>query len=208
MFWITWYDAVAFCNRLSELEGTKPYYRIADATRRQRSPSIIDATVTVAGGDGYRLPTEAQWEYACRAGTTTPYAFGKNLTAADANISGECKDVGSYRPNAWGLYDMHGNVCEWCQDWRGWDYYKKSPVEDPTGPASGRGRVIRGGSREGFVGWCRSAHRTENLPGSPMDCIGFRVAVGVGEPPAPPPAAKETKKASEEKPAAPPAENG
>ncbi len=192
MYWVTWYDAVAFCNKLGEREGKKPYYRITDLKRQKNSPTIIEAAVTVPGGEGYRLPSEAQWEYACRAGTTTPYAFGKTLKESEANFSkdetdDECVDVGSYRPNAWGLYDMHGNVDEWCQDWRGWDYYRKSPTDDPQGPATGTGRVLRGGSFEAFAGHCRSAHRDENLPGSPMRCIGFRVAIGTGEPPDSPP---------------------
>ena len=94
---------------------------------------------------GYRLPTEAEWEYACRAGTTTAYSYGNNLTWSDANIAGESiKEVGSYKPNAFGLYDMHGNLWEWCEDWSG--YYPAGSVTDPKGPSTGKYRVLRGGS--------------------------------------------------------------
>ena len=92
---------------------------------------------------GYRLPTESEWEYACRAGTTTAYSFGDSLTKSDANIdSGGSKAVGSYKPNAFGLYELHGNVWEWCEDWHG-EY--PFAVADPKGPAKGNLRVLRGG---------------------------------------------------------------
>ena len=94
---------------------------------------------------GYRLPTESEWEYACRAGTTTSYSYGASLTKSDSNIDGaSIKPVGNYRPNAFGLYDMHGNVWEWCEDWYG--DYSAGSVTDPRGPASGENRVLRGGS--------------------------------------------------------------
>src|SRR5205814_1699464 len=107
----------------------------------------------------YRLPTEAEWEYACRAGTTSATHYGNSLSARQANFNGRDPygvaepgpfllrptEVGSYPPNAWGLFDLHGNVWEWCADWYGRDYYRQAPVEDPAGPASGSARVIRGG---------------------------------------------------------------
>jgi Uncharacterized conserved protein len=131
----------------------------------------------------YRLPTEAEWEYACRAGTTTTFAFGDRLNSKQANFYasketflGRTTAVGSYQPNAWGLYDMHGNVWEWCQDWYDKDYYAQSPGVDPQGPESGSFRVKRGGS------WFaneqqppRSAIRAHYSPENYMGDLGFRL---------------------------------
>jgi formylglycine-generating enzyme required for sulfatase activity len=103
------------------------------------------------GGGKFGLPTEAQWEYACRAGSTTRWCFGNSDSAlgeyawCEENSDGTTHPVGQKKPNAWGLYDMHGNVWEWCQDWFDSGYYGKSPVDDPPGPAAGSGRVHRGG---------------------------------------------------------------
>ena len=132
---VSWHEAVNFCNKLSEREGLKPCYR-------PDGGSIPD-------GDGYRLPTEAEWEYGCRAGTTTLFSFGDKISSAEANFEGTGTDnfyavvkgkklertaqVGSYRPNQFGFYDMHGNVDEWCSDWYGMTYYAKSPTDDPPG---------------------------------------------------------------------------
>ena len=124
---------------------------------------------------GYRLPTEAEWEYACRAGTTTAYSYGASLTKADANIdSNSIKAVGSYRPNAFGLYDMHGNVREWCEDWYG--DYPAGAVTDPKGPAMGEDRVLRGGSFFDPVSFARSSYQSFN-PALLSDYgVGFRLA--------------------------------
>ncbi len=112
---------------------------------------------------GYRLPTEAEWEYACRAGTTTAYSYGDNLTKSDANIDGDSiKAVGSYRPNAFGLYDMHGNVWEWCNDWYG--SLQDGEVTDPKGAATGSSRVLRGGSFINDVSAARSSLRFVGAP--------------------------------------------
>ena len=125
---------------------------------------------------GYRLPTEAEWEYACRAGTSTAYSFGYSLTKSDANIEGgSIKEVGSYKPNLFGLYDMHGNVWEWCEDSYG--DYPAVGVTDPKGPAMGGNRVLRGGSFEGNKGSARSSTRHGSQPGS--DVFGFRLARSV-----------------------------
>ena len=123
------------------------------------------------------MPTEAEWEYACRAGTTTSYSFGNSLTEADANFSGSStkatKAVGSYKPNAFGLYDMHGNVWEWC-DWYG--DYPAAAVTDPKGPATGEKRVLRGGSFNEVGSYARSSSRGLNLPTARSYTSGLRLA--------------------------------
>ena len=121
----------------------------------------------------YRLPTEAEWEYACRAGTTTAYAFGESLTRSDANIGGDSiKDVESYKPNAFGIYNMHGNVWEWCNDWH--EDYPAGAVTDPKGPATGQRRVLRGGSFFNFESKARSSLRDFGTPTGHN--TGFRLA--------------------------------
>jgi formylglycine-generating enzyme required for sulfatase activity len=182
---VQWDEAVDFCNRLSALPAEKK------------------------AGRTYRLPTEAEWEYACRAGTTTPFHFGKTLSSKQANFNGnfpygegekgtylrKTAKVGSGEPNAWGLYDMHGNVAEWCSDWYDPDYYKKSPKTDPKGPEKGvvptgykdrntpgEGqfyRVSRGGSWLDEARGCRSAYRFRAMPHEQHQLIGFRVVCEV-----------------------------
>ncbi len=144
-------------------------------------------------GKTYRLPTEAEWEYACRAGTTTPFSTGENLTTEQANYNGnypyngnpkgEYREktvaVESFEPNNWGLYNMHGNVWEWCNDWFVSDYYKecksKGVVKDPKGPETGSPRVLRGGSWYCLAESCRSAYRRNRTPGSRDSDVGFRL---------------------------------
>ena len=123
----------------------------------------------------YRLPYEAEWEYACRAGTTTAYSYGDNLTKSDANIDGESiKAVGSYRPNAFGIYDMHGNVSEWCEDWYG--SLQDGEVTDPKGPATGESRVLRGGAFNYNVSYAHSSYRLNYSPTTRVFVNGFRLA--------------------------------
>jgi len=127
---------------------------------------------------GYRLPTEAEWEYSCRAGTSTAYSYGDKLTRSDANIDGDStKAVGSYKPNAFGLYDMHGNVFEWCNDC--YANYPAGAVIDPKGPATGKSRVMRGGSYYWTASIARSSSRNlifTPTPSNGNDLLGFRLA--------------------------------
>jgi len=128
----------------------------------------------VSGGN-FRLPTEAEWEVACRAGTTGPYAGDLDAMGWYVENSGsKTHGVGQKQPNAWGLYDMHGNVFEWCQDWYGG--YPAGSVTDPTGPSSGSIRVLRGGSWYYVAGFCRSADRNRDTPGSRSFSLGLRLA--------------------------------
>ena len=126
---------------------------------------------------GYRLPTESEWEYACRAETTTAYSFGDKITPMDANYRdseiGKLVPVGSYKPNAFGLYDMHGNVWEWCEDWHG--DYPAGAVTDPKGLATGDRRVLRSGSFVGDVSIPRSSNRAADTPTYRYYNVGFRL---------------------------------
>jgi formylglycine-generating enzyme required for sulfatase activity len=174
---VRWKDAVSFCRRLTARPEEKK------------------------SGRKYRLPTEAEWEYACRAGSTTPFHYGESLSSKQANFNGnypygkagkgpylrQTSNVGSYKPNAWGLFDMHGNVQEWCSDFYDPDYYKNSPKKDPRGPARGVlptdykdfYRVVRGGSWLDEARGCRSAYRFRAMPHEPYQIVGFRVACEV-----------------------------
>jgi len=129
------------------------------------------------GKGGFRLPTEAEWEYACRAGTKTAYSFGNSIKPKDANYSdskiGKPVAVGSYKANVFGLYDMHGNVWEWCEDWYG--AYPKQSVTDPLGPKEGKLRVLRGGSFNDNARNTRSASRLNLSPVDRYNHFGFRL---------------------------------
>ena len=173
---VAWNDAEEFCKRLSAREGRT-----------------------------YRLPTEAEWEYACRAGTTTRFSYGDDLNYTQLGLyswywensytlskpSGRylqwedryytTHPVGQKKPNPWGLHDMHGNVLEWCQD-RWADSLPGESVTDPQGPASGSRRVIRGGSWDSDAGYCRSASRLRGYPGVRYDDLGFRPVLAPGQP--------------------------
>ncbi|MFM8187400.1 MAG: formylglycine-generating enzyme family protein [Pirellula sp.] len=154
---VSWYQAYAFCHFLSGIPDEKQAGRV------------------------YRLPTEAQWEYACRAGSTTAFSFGDDVTMLDhagwygRNSAGRTAQVGQKSPNAWGLYDMHGNVFEWCRDW--YAPYSREASTDPIGPAAGYGRVFRGGSWDLAAQWCGSAFRSMNHPAYRMNNLGFRVMI-------------------------------
>ena len=162
---VSWFDCQSFCKVLNAL-GVAP------------------------AGYAFRLPTEAEWEYACRAGTNRPYFWGSTLNGDKANCKGDypyggvskgrylkkSSAVGSYIPNAWGLYDMHGNVYDWCVDWFG--DYDAGPQTDPMGPSKGSCRVLRGGSWYSGARSCRSASRNSLDPTSRNNYCGFRLALG------------------------------
>jgi formylglycine-generating enzyme required for sulfatase activity len=174
---VSWLDAVKFCNKLSERERRRPHYK------------IDGETVTVLGGNGYRLPAEAEWEYACRApqspGGTTKHPFGNDgadLTDYawyDKNSENKTHPVGQKKPNRWGLFDMQGNVWEWCQDGYSEVYYQFTPGVDPPGPARAASRVIRGGSWCSIPWRCRPASRGRFAPEDRFNDLGFRVAAAL-----------------------------
>jgi formylglycine-generating enzyme required for sulfatase activity len=186
---VTWYDAVEFCVRLSELDGYEPCYTLANEKRE--NGHVVDAEVRRHAADGYRLPTEAEWEYACRAGTRSRFSFGTANSGREANVKpglstgygsvptwpakNATVEAGNYPANPFGLCDMHGNVAEWCDDWYAKDYYEQSPKVDPKGPATGKHRVLRGGSWLVTEGNCRSASRFWMSPGDKANYVGFRV---------------------------------
>ena len=172
---LTWNDMVAFCNWLSEQEKRKACYRLDD---RQAYQLVNDA-------DGYRLPTEAEWEYCCRAGTETQYWFGDDRKQLvnyawfedNADHLG-AQPVGKKPANPFGLYDMAGNVWERCQDWHDAKWYARSPTDDPQGPTSGSTKIVRGGAWHYFDLHCRSAYRNSyKLVGRTAN-TGFRVVCG------------------------------
>ena len=177
---VTWFDAIEFCNRLSQREGLTPVYTITNRSPATGYP-IISATVTPNwNANGYRLPTEAQWEYACRAGSTTAWHFGDtqselvNYAWYSANSNSRTHQVGLKLPNAFGLYDMHGNVWELCWDWYG--SYTSTTQTNPTGAAAGDNRVLRGGSWLINAQGTRSALRGGSNPYSGgYDDRGFRL---------------------------------
>jgi formylglycine-generating enzyme required for sulfatase activity len=173
---VSWYEAVEYCNKLSEMEGLEKCYSGSGST------IVCDWNAT-----GYRLPTEAEWEYAAKAGTRTDFYSG-NLTneycrAIDANLEKigwycgnenfKTQKVGKKAPNDFGLYDMSGNVSEWCWDW--YAAYTDKPETDPNGPSTGSDRVNRGGSWNSVAYACRSAFRDSYGPAGVRDNIGFRV---------------------------------
>jgi formylglycine-generating enzyme required for sulfatase activity len=162
---VDWYHAVLYCNLRSLKEGLKPCYDANTLTCDFRA-------------DGYRLPTEAEWECACRAGTQTRYSFGDAPVKLNAcawfkdNASQTTHPAAQKLPNPWGLYDMHGNVAEWCHDIYGATYYQQNQTNDPSGPAAGDKRVLRGGSWRATDDACRSSARQSESPRFADACFG------------------------------------
>lgn len=162
---VTWSGAARFCNALSALEGRSPVYSFSD-----------DGVTVDPSANGYRLPSEAQWEYAARAGEQHRYAGSDDIDAVgwhQSNSSEQTHPVGNKAANAWGLHDMTGNLWEWTGDW--YDGYGDADRTDPTGPASGGVRVIRGGAYTNPAGGARVAMRMMQSPEQPAGHIGFRV---------------------------------
>lgn len=173
---LSWFEAVLYCNARSKRDGFDTVY--------------IYTTVSVENleihldRNGYHLPTEAQWEYAYRAGTTTKYYWGDASDSATLskyawygkNSNLKTHPLGTKIPNAYGLYDMSGSVWEWCNDWCDENYYSVSPVNDPAGPEGGSNRVIRGGSWYDDAVFCKSSWRPLDQPVVPCSSLGFRLA--------------------------------
>ncbi|MCL2480820.1 MAG: formylglycine-generating enzyme family protein [Spirochaetaceae bacterium] len=185
---VSWYDVIVFCNKLSIEERLNLVYTISGTTNPDgwgpiptvANDATWDAVTVNWDANGYRLPTEAEWEYACRGGTTTAYSYGNTANPDymwyNVNSNSSTHEVGKKLPNVWGLYDMHGNVFEWCWDW--YDDYGGS-VTDPKGPgtssAYGAVRVVRGGCWDNDARNARSAFRAINLPWYRDDYFGFRL---------------------------------
>jgi sulfatase modifying factor 1 len=165
---VRWSDCVKFCNERSRAEGLTPCY---DLTTWQCN---FEA-------NGYRLPTEAEWEYACRAGTDTKYFFGNSVSSLsdyawfDKNSGGHPQPVGQKKPNSWGLYDICGNLWEWCNDFYKVDYYAEAPKDNPRGPKEGDTKVVRGGAWKFSDQNCRCGYRYNENPGYVDVCFGYDI---------------------------------
>jgi formylglycine-generating enzyme len=184
---VSWYDTLVFCNKLSMIEGLSPAYRISGSTDPANWGSVPtsgnstwDAVQIVAGSTGYRLPTEAQWEYAARGGNGLPgnYTYSGSNTVDNVawytnNSGSKTHEVGKKAPNDLGLYDMSGNVWEWCWDW--FENYPSGTQTNPGGADSGFGRVVRGGDWVNSAEVTRSTYRHKNSPYDRYSNLGFRL---------------------------------
>jgi formylglycine-generating enzyme required for sulfatase activity len=181
---VSWYDAIEYCNRLSEKEKLTPAYTIDKSQKDGNNKSGVDDIKWTVGwnrnANGYRLPTEAEWEYAAKGGNGSPgnytYAGSNNVGEVawyDENSAGSTQEVGAKNPNELGLYDMSGNVWEWCWDWYG--TYDTANQTDPIGASSGSDRVGRGGGWIDSARFVRSASRYDGNPSSRGVLLGFRI---------------------------------
>lgn len=165
---VRWSDAVRYCNKRSELEGLEPCYN-------------LETWECNFAATGYRLPTEAEWEYACRAGSDSAYFFGENPSNLrdyawfENNSGGRPHAVGKKKPNPWGLYDICGNVWQWCNDFYQVDYYPEAAHENPRGPTEGETKVVRGGAWRFPDDNCRSGYRYNENPGYADVCFGYDI---------------------------------
>ena len=184
---ISWYSALRYSNLRSMNEGLTPVYSIGGSTNpavwgTEPDYPIWNAATCNWSANGYRLPTEAEWEYAARGATNNPdylYSGSDDLNAVawyvENNADYGSKPVGTKAPNALGLYDMSGNLYEWCWDWIDNSYYSSSPINNPRGPNTGDRRVLRGGDWSSSAGNCRVANRHQNFPSGMTNGVGFRV---------------------------------
>ncbi len=163
---LSWLAAAKYCNMRSLREGLEPCYQLEPVQCNFEA-------------NGYRLPTEAEWEYACRAGTSTAYFYGIDPAKLSRyawfgdNSNNTTHPVGMKAPNPWGLFDMYGNVWEWCNDYYSENYYQQSPNENPTGPNEGEECVLRGGGFNSTDDYCRSSTRYSEPPGLADTCFGY-----------------------------------
>jgi formylglycine-generating enzyme required for sulfatase activity len=191
MYYVSWYEVIEYCNKRSVKEGLTPAYAIdktrSDGSNGNGNDNVKWMVTWNRNANGYRLPTEAEWELACRAGTSALFYTGSDITTSHANYNGNYpynnNAKGEYRqrtwavgggtPNPWGLYDMSGNVWEWCWDWYG--AYSSGTQTDPSGAAAGSYRVLRGGSWNYVARNLRSAHRDGYPPSNRYYYLGFRL---------------------------------
>jgi formylglycine-generating enzyme required for sulfatase activity len=176
---VSWEDAVLFCNWLSWREGLEPCYEVEPLAKPDGQSRATLQVDWLTSATGYRLPTESEWEYACRGGATTEFCLGddtERLRRYAVYGATKSEAVGNHLCNRHGLFDMHGNVYEWCYDWYG--ERESTLAVDPSGSSQGSVRVVRGGCWNGFAGSCQSGYRDWYFPSVRSSSLGFRVARG------------------------------